>query len=55
MTESLDDERPLARGLTDALGIRHESPQLLWFTGGGVSWHGSHGDVTKAKLESLGG
>ena len=44
-------ERPLARGLTGELGIRHESPQALWFRAGELVWHGSHGDITRARCE----
>jgi bacillithiol system protein YtxJ len=46
-------ERPLARGLTSELGIRHESPQALWFHRGELVWHGSHGDITRARCEEL--
>lgn len=39
-------ERPLARGLTAALGVEHQSPQALWFEGGALAWHDSHGALT---------
>ena len=39
-------ERPLARGLTAELGVAHQSPQALWFEGGGLAWHDSHGALT---------
>lgn len=39
-------ERALARGLTAELGLRHESPQVLWFAGGDCVWHASHGALT---------
>lgn len=45
-------ERPLARGLVAELGIAHESPQALWFAGGEVTRHGSHGDLTVAWFEA---
>jgi len=48
-------ERSLARGLTGELGIRHESPQALWFRAGELVWHGSHGDITRARCEELKG
>lgn len=35
-------ERTLARGLTAALDVRHESPQALWFQAGALAWHESH-------------
>ncbi|MAE45669.1 MAG: hypothetical protein CMJ86_02145 [Planctomycetes bacterium] len=40
--------RSLARGLTAALEIEHESPQALWFEAGELSWHDSHGALTAA-------
>jgi bacillithiol system protein YtxJ len=43
-------QRALARGLTAALGIRHESPQVLLFRRGHLVWHESHGAVTGAAL-----
>lgn len=45
--------RALARGLTAGLGIAHESPQLLWFRGGRLGWHGSHGDITEEQCRRL--
>ena len=46
-------EKPLARGLTAELGIRHESPQALWFRGGELVWHASHGELTAAAFRTL--
>jgi bacillithiol system protein YtxJ len=43
-------QRELARGLTSELGIDHESPQALWFEGGELTWHGSHGSLTRARF-----
>jgi bacillithiol system protein YtxJ len=45
--------RSLGRGLTAELGIRHESPQALWFVDGELVWHGSHGEVTGHRLDEL--
>ncbi len=45
-------ERALARGLTSELGIQHESPQALWFRGGELAWHDSHGELTQARFAS---
>jgi len=39
-------EKPLARGLTAELGIRHESPQALVFRDGEFGVHGDHGTLT---------
>ena len=46
-------KRPLARGLTAELDIQHESPQALWFAGGELTWHGSHGAVTAEQFRTL--
>ena len=46
-------QRELARGLTAELGIQHQSPQLLWFEGGQLRWHGSHGELTVERFEQL--
>jgi bacillithiol system protein YtxJ len=46
-------ERPLARGLTDELGVQHESPQALWFARGQLAWHGSHGELTRERFTDL--
>jgi bacillithiol system protein YtxJ len=43
-------QKPLARGLTHELGIQHESPQALWFHGGELAWHASHGAITRGSL-----
>ena len=40
-------QRPLARGLTAELDIRHESPQALVFRGGELTWNDSHGGLTE--------
>ncbi len=46
-------EKPLARGITSELGIRHESPQALYFIDGSLSWHGSHGELTTARFQEI--
>jgi len=48
-------ERPLARGLTSALDVAHQSPQALWFTGGELAWHDSHGALTRARFTDANG
>lgn len=45
-------ERALARGLTAELGVRHESPQALWFRDGRLVWHASHGELTAAAFRA---
>lgn len=44
-------ERPLARGLTAALAVTHESPQALCFVKGSLVWHESHGELTVPAFE----
>ena len=44
------EQRELARGLTEALGIQHESPQALCFRQGELSWHDSHSALTRARF-----
>jgi monothiol bacilliredoxin len=39
-------QKPLARGLTAELGIRHESPQALVFSKGEFVWNASHESLT---------
>lgn len=43
-------QRPLARGLTAELGVEHQSPQALWFSGGALAWHDSHGALTAERF-----
>ncbi len=38
--------RDVSRAITDRLGIRHESPQVLLVSAGRVLWHASHFRVT---------
>jgi len=45
-------QKPLARGLTKELGIQHESPQALWFSGGELKAHDSHGALTTARFDA---
>ena len=45
-------EKPLARGLTAELGIDHQSPQALWFSGGELAWHDSHGALTVSRFSA---
>ncbi|MFB8735474.1 bacillithiol system redox-active protein YtxJ [Bacillus sp. SL00103] len=33
------------------VGVKHESPQALVFSGGKVKWHASHSSITKEALE----
>ena len=46
------EQRDLVRTFAAQCGVRHESPQALWFTAGKVAWHASHGDITAESLEA---
>ena len=43
-------ERELVRGLTKELGVKHESPQALWFEDGELAWHASHSALTRERF-----
>lgn len=45
--------KELARGVTDALEIRHESPQAVLFNGGEVRWYGSHGQLHAERFREM--
>lgn len=45
-------DRPVARGLADRCGVRHESPQAILFERGVPVWHASHGAITADLLEA---
>ena len=47
------NQRPLARGLTELLGIRHESPQALLFRDGECVWNDSHQKLTSQQFTAL--
>lgn len=46
------DDRPVARGIADRCGVRHESPQAILFARGAPAWHASHQAITRASLEA---
>lgn len=43
-------DRPVARGLAERCGVRHESPQAILFEQGRPVWHASHGAITEQAL-----
>jgi len=45
-------ERELARGLTAALDVQHESPQALWFEAGELKAHDSHSALNGARFSA---
>jgi bacillithiol system protein YtxJ len=46
------EQRPVARGLAERCGVRHESPQAILFEAGAPVWHASHGAITAAALSA---
>ena len=45
-------DRPVARGISEVSGIRHESPQAILFRDGKATWDASHGSITAESLAS---
>lgn len=46
------DDRPVARGIADLSGVRHESPQAILFEQGRPVWHASHDAITLGSLHA---
>ncbi len=45
------DARATSQHIAGTLGIRHESPQVIWLdSDGNVKWHASHGGITRDRL-----
>jgi bacillithiol system protein YtxJ len=45
------DARDTSQHIAGDLGIRHESPQVIWLDPqGAVKWHASHGGITRDRL-----
>ena len=44
------EERPVSQAIAESTGVTHESPQALWIEDGAVTWHASHGAITRASL-----
>lgn len=46
-------DRTVSNHLEAELGVRHESPQVLWLGDGGtVKWHASHRGISRERLEA---
>ena len=43
-------QRPLSQSVAASTGVRHQSPQILLFSNGAVTWHASHGAITRDSL-----
>ena len=47
-------QRELSRAIAAETGVRHESPQVIWFgPDGKVVSHASHGEITAEELRSV--
>ena len=44
------ESRSVSSQVTEKLGLKHQSPQVLLVLGRKVLWHASHQEVTQAKL-----
>ena len=45
-------DRAVARGIAEACGVRHESPQAILFELGKPVWHASHHAITLGSLHA---
>jgi bacillithiol system protein YtxJ len=45
-------DRPVARGLAEQCGVRHESPQAILFERARAVWHASHDAITLGSLHA---
>jgi len=41
------EKRKVSNAIAETLGVRHQSPQILRIDNQAVSWHASHGGITK--------
>ncbi|WP_274655130.1 bacillithiol system redox-active protein YtxJ [Paenibacillus humicola] len=46
------EDRDVSDAVAAALGVKHESPQLLYLANGEAKWHVSHWDITYSTLEA---
>lgn len=51
ITVLVPENRPVSDAISERLGIKHESPQLLFVRNGSVSWHASHWRITYSTLD----
>lgn len=45
-------DRPVARGIADRCGVRHQSPQAILFERGKPVWNASHDAITTGSLHA---
>ncbi len=49
----VQEARPLSNEIAETYGVKHESPQALYFKNNKIVWNASHWDVTKEALENI--
>jgi bacillithiol system protein YtxJ len=50
---TVQDARPISEFIAEEFHIKHESPQVISFKNGDVSWHASHWKITNSTLKSV--
>jgi bacillithiol system protein YtxJ len=45
-------DRPVARGIAEQCGVKHQSPQAILFERGRAVWHASHDAITTGALHA---
>lgn len=45
------ESRPISNQVTEDLGVKHQSPQVLLLSNRQVSWHDSHQAVTQTNIK----
>lgn len=50
---NVQEARPLSNEIAARYSVKHESPQLLQFKNGTVTWHASHWNITHKALKEL--
>ncbi|MFD0869777.1 bacillithiol system protein YtxJ [Chlamydia abortus] len=45
------ESRPVSNAISEALSLKHESPQAILIKDGKVAWHTSHWRITKESLK----
>lgn len=46
------ESRPVSNQITEDIGVKHESPQVILIKGRKETWNTSHWDITQKKLEN---
>lgn len=47
----VQEARPVSNEIANRLGIKHESPQVLYVKEGKVAWHASHWNIKEKELK----